>query len=62
VPTLEDETVAKWMRPSSDEEVDYVPKGTGSGSGATGATGATGAMKRRSPVRPRTTRDLQAGR
>jgi hypothetical protein len=47
------------MRPSSDEEVDYVPKGTGSGSGATGATGA---MKRRSQVRPRTTRDLQAGR
>lgn len=52
VPTLEDESVARWMRPSPDEEPEFKPKNPGSG---------TSAMKRRSQPRPRTTRDLQAG-
>jgi hypothetical protein len=55
VPTLDDESVARWMRPSPDEEPEFEPKSPGPGSG-------TSAIKRRSQPRPRTTRDLQAGR
>jgi hypothetical protein len=50
VPTLDDESVARWMRPSDEEAADYRPSNAG-----------TPVTKRRSQARPRTTRDLQAG-
>jgi hypothetical protein len=53
VPTLEDESVARWLRTSEDDRPEF-----GSSSPAPGS----GAIKRRTQPRPRTTRDLQAGR
>jgi hypothetical protein len=52
VPTLEDESVARYMRPS-EEASEYRPSGPSSP--------PSGTVKRRTPPRPRTTRDLQSG-
>jgi hypothetical protein len=50
VPSLEDESVARWMRMSEDEAPEGKPSGPPSGT-----------IKRRTQPRPRTTRDLQSG-